>query len=157
LPRVFTTFLSRAGHQVLNAADGLQAQAILGAERVDVLITDLHMPGLDGLALALSSDPHAVEDGSRVSATAASLELLQAAARRTPFISSGFALHATRRSTCPPNRRSYSVSAATTSEKSPAACFGSAASHVRPASCRRVVSSFSRPLLMRPIDPCSPE
>jgi two-component system chemotaxis response regulator CheY len=37
--------------RVLEAADGRQALEALAAERVDLLITDIHMPEMDGLEL----------------------------------------------------------------------------------------------------------
>lgn len=45
--------LERKGHAVDTAEDGLEALEALGAERYDLLITDIVMPGLDGIALAL--------------------------------------------------------------------------------------------------------
>ena len=52
--------LARAGYQCLTAADGLRALALLESERPDLLLTDLKMPGLDGLELlrrAHETDP----------------------------------------------------------------------------------------------------
>ena len=43
--------LRRAGHRCLTATDPLRAAALLESERPDLLLTDLKMPGLDGLAL----------------------------------------------------------------------------------------------------------
>ena len=45
--------LREAGYIVRSAADGLQALELLGRGRYDLLITDIVMPGLDGIALAL--------------------------------------------------------------------------------------------------------
>lgn len=47
--------LSRNGHQVVTVADGLAALAALAAESFDLLLTDIVMPGLDGIALALKA------------------------------------------------------------------------------------------------------
>ncbi|MBL0276651.1 MAG: response regulator [Anaeromyxobacter sp.] len=44
--------LSAAGHQVRAAASGEEALVRLGEERFDLLLTDLVMPGLDGISLA---------------------------------------------------------------------------------------------------------
>jgi CheY-like chemotaxis protein len=44
--------LVHAGHIVLGAASGREALALFGREPVDVVITDLGMPGMTGLALA---------------------------------------------------------------------------------------------------------
>ncbi|MGF1553525.1 MAG: response regulator [Paracoccaceae bacterium] len=43
--------LEDLGFEVLEAEDGEQGFAVLAASRVDVLITDLNMPRLDGLGL----------------------------------------------------------------------------------------------------------
>lgn len=45
--------LEHGGHQVMTAQDGLDALDILGGGDFDLLITDIVMPGLDGIALAL--------------------------------------------------------------------------------------------------------
>ncbi len=44
--------LTRAGHHVLGAASGREALGLFEREAVDVVVTDLGMPGLTGLALA---------------------------------------------------------------------------------------------------------
>jgi len=43
--------LSDEGYQVIEAADGTRAAALLSAQAFHLLITDLKMPGLDGLSL----------------------------------------------------------------------------------------------------------
>ncbi len=45
--------LSRKGHTVTAADDGLRALEALNGSEFDLLITDIVMPGLDGIALAL--------------------------------------------------------------------------------------------------------
>ncbi len=45
--------LRHAGHEVVTAEDGLDALAHVDKEAFDLLITDIVMPGLDGIALAL--------------------------------------------------------------------------------------------------------
>jgi CheY-like chemotaxis protein len=58
--RRFVSFALRAqGHRVLTASDGLAALETLAVERVDLVVTDLCMPGLDGFSLlrALREDP----------------------------------------------------------------------------------------------------
>jgi len=45
--------LSLRGHDVTAVEDGMQALEMLGKEAYDLLITDIVMPGLDGIALAL--------------------------------------------------------------------------------------------------------
>ncbi len=51
------TFMARAlsgdGHETFQAGDGLEALARLAEQPVDLLISDIVMPELDGLALAL--------------------------------------------------------------------------------------------------------
>lgn len=49
---VMATILSKAGHGVLAAADGYEGVRLLSAHWVDLLITDVRMPGVDGLQLA---------------------------------------------------------------------------------------------------------
>ncbi|HLT36391.1 MAG TPA: sigma-54 dependent transcriptional regulator [Enhygromyxa sp.] len=44
--------LRRAGFEVRSAADGDAALAIVGSEPIDVVLSDVRMPGLDGLTLA---------------------------------------------------------------------------------------------------------
>ena len=47
--------LGHAGHEVVAVPDGLAAVAKLADERFDLLLTDIVMPGLDGIALALKA------------------------------------------------------------------------------------------------------
>lgn len=49
---VVRAVLSASGHTVLTAASGREALEILGRETVDLVVTDLGMPGMTGLALA---------------------------------------------------------------------------------------------------------
>jgi two-component system cell cycle response regulator CpdR len=50
-------FVSRAlahgGHEVATAEDGLEALSVLNGSAFDLLVTDIVMPNLDGIALAL--------------------------------------------------------------------------------------------------------
>ena len=52
-------FLARAltlrGHKVSTAMDGADALAKLGAERFDLLVSDIMMPVMDGITLALNA------------------------------------------------------------------------------------------------------
>lgn len=53
--------LSKDGHQVFTASSAEEALEILGREKVDILLTDLKMPGMDGLELlsrAKEKDPN---------------------------------------------------------------------------------------------------
>ena len=43
--------LKQSGYEVLEAVDGRDALTKLGAQKVDMLITDLNMPNLDGIGL----------------------------------------------------------------------------------------------------------
>lgn len=43
--------LSRAGFDVRVAADGTEALGLLGQDAVALMVTDVEMPGLDGIAL----------------------------------------------------------------------------------------------------------
>ena len=49
--RLISMWLKRQGHEVLEARHGLAARALIEAEPVDVLVSDVNMPGLDGLGL----------------------------------------------------------------------------------------------------------
>jgi DNA-binding NtrC family response regulator len=46
-----TRILRRAGYRCLSATDPERAVALLGSERPDLLLTDLKMPGMDGIEL----------------------------------------------------------------------------------------------------------
>lgn len=43
--------LENAGHDVLKAVDGNDALKFLDGTPIDLVITDLHMPGMDGIGL----------------------------------------------------------------------------------------------------------
>ncbi len=45
--------LLHQGHDVTTAADGIEALALLNGGDFELLITDIVMPGMDGIALAL--------------------------------------------------------------------------------------------------------
>jgi DNA-binding NtrC family response regulator len=49
--RMMEQYLSRGGHQVSPVATAEEAVEALGRELVDVLVTDLHLPGMSGLEL----------------------------------------------------------------------------------------------------------
>ena len=49
--RVLGTTLRRAGYRILTADDGQQAWDLLHTEAVDLLIADIDMPEIDGIAL----------------------------------------------------------------------------------------------------------
>jgi CheY-like chemotaxis protein len=54
-PDMVTTcaqILTRHGYACLTASAGSEAIAMMDAERPDLVVTDLHMPGVDGLAVA---------------------------------------------------------------------------------------------------------
>lgn len=50
--------LTAAGYRVLEAADGHAALDVLGKEAVDLVISDIHMPKLDGLGLLRAIRSH---------------------------------------------------------------------------------------------------
>lgn len=54
LRRLFTRSLERSGYQVLGAADGREALDILDREYVDLIISDIMMPRVDGYELVSS-------------------------------------------------------------------------------------------------------
>lgn len=49
--RVCAIWLERAGHSVVEAGDGQEARELLQTQEVDLLISDVHMPNLDGIDL----------------------------------------------------------------------------------------------------------
>lgn len=49
--RLICMWLKRQGHEVLEARNGLAAREVLQVGVVDVLVSDVNMPGLDGLEL----------------------------------------------------------------------------------------------------------
>ena len=44
-----TTILSRSGHSVSEGSDGEAALRFLSMEKVDIVLLDIRMPGIDGL------------------------------------------------------------------------------------------------------------
>jgi CheY-like chemotaxis protein len=50
-----TRSLSSAGHKTVAVADGQQALDALAKDKFDVLVTDIVMPNVDGIALALKA------------------------------------------------------------------------------------------------------
>ncbi len=58
--RVLGYVLSRKGYETAGAKDGLEALELLGQSRFDLVISDVRMPRMDGVALArhiVSSQP----------------------------------------------------------------------------------------------------
>jgi len=49
--RVMCLWLSRQGHEVLEARNGLSAWELVQQHRPEIVITDINMPGMDGLGL----------------------------------------------------------------------------------------------------------
>lgn len=49
--RVISLWLTRQGHKVLEARNGLVALDMFQAQQPDILVTDINMPGLDGIGL----------------------------------------------------------------------------------------------------------
>jgi type II secretory ATPase GspE/PulE/Tfp pilus assembly ATPase PilB-like protein/CheY-like chemotaxis protein len=50
--------LSRAGYRVIQASDGGEALLKLGCESMDLILSDIHMPSLDGLKLLEIANQH---------------------------------------------------------------------------------------------------
>jgi DNA-binding response OmpR family regulator len=59
--RVLAMWLTRNGFEVFEACDGVEALAIIDSEPLDVIISDVNMPRLDGLELVrlLREERHA--------------------------------------------------------------------------------------------------
>ncbi|UCD30130.1 MAG: response regulator [Planctomycetota bacterium] len=49
--RVITMWLTRNGHEVIAAENGKEALQLIREHRPDLLLTDINMPGIDGLNL----------------------------------------------------------------------------------------------------------
>jgi len=76
--RVASLLCSRLQHEVLTAEDGRQALEVLGRERVDVVLMDVHMPVLDGIAATLEIR------GGQAGAAAATVPIVALTADRLP-------------------------------------------------------------------------
>ena len=50
--RVISMWLTRTGSEVLEARDGIEALAVIDRETVDLIVSDMNMPGLNGLEFA---------------------------------------------------------------------------------------------------------
>lgn len=53
LRALLTKMIERGGYEVVQACDGNEAEAILRNESVDLIISDLVMPGKDGIELLM--------------------------------------------------------------------------------------------------------
>lgn len=49
--RVICLWLSRQGHEVMSAQNGLEALSLISAHQPAIVVTDVNMPGMDGLEL----------------------------------------------------------------------------------------------------------
>jgi two-component system chemotaxis response regulator CheY len=49
--RMVSFTLKGAGHDVLEAVDGVEALKALGARKADIVISDINMPNMDGIEL----------------------------------------------------------------------------------------------------------
>ena len=50
--------LGRFGYRCLTASSGAEAMQVIQAESPDLVVTDLHMPGMDGAAVARCARAH---------------------------------------------------------------------------------------------------
>lgn len=51
ISRVIALWLQRNGHEVIMALDGAKALDLMREQRPDLLVTDVNMPGMDGMQL----------------------------------------------------------------------------------------------------------
>lgn len=56
--RVISLWLTRQGHEVLEARNGVAAWELVQQHHPDILITDINMPGMDGLNLLAQLTQH---------------------------------------------------------------------------------------------------
>lgn len=52
IARVLSIWLSRHGHEVIEAPEGAAALKLLDLRPVDLVVSDMNMPGVDGMELA---------------------------------------------------------------------------------------------------------
>ncbi|MCP4249594.1 MAG: response regulator [bacterium] len=50
--RILSMWLTRNGHEVFEACDGQAAKEVLDASEVDVVVSDMNMPRMNGIELA---------------------------------------------------------------------------------------------------------
>lgn len=50
--KLIATFITEGGHEVLEAPGGDEALGLLEVTRIDVVVTDIEMPGMNGIQLA---------------------------------------------------------------------------------------------------------
>lgn len=49
--KIITSVLTKAGHKVMEAADGKEAASLFDGRKIDLLITDFNMPEMNGAEL----------------------------------------------------------------------------------------------------------
>jgi EAL domain-containing protein (putative c-di-GMP-specific phosphodiesterase class I) len=59
--RIIARVLTRSGHVVLEAGGGEQAAELVAAQSFDVIVSDISMPGMDGIALLKQVREHDLE------------------------------------------------------------------------------------------------
>ena len=58
LRETLVRLLGRFGYSCLTASSGAEAMQVIQAESPDLVVTDLHMPGIDGVAVARCAREH---------------------------------------------------------------------------------------------------
>ena len=85
MQRVLEIMLRRMGHEVLLAADGQTALGLVQHAPVDLVLTDLRMPGMDGIALLTALRSQGVETPVIVMTAHGTIESAVAAMRQGAY------------------------------------------------------------------------
>ena len=65
IARVMSIWLARHGHHPVCVSNGVQALDVIKSQSVDLVISDMNMPELDGLGFVMMQTPSARPRGGR--------------------------------------------------------------------------------------------